>query len=145
VVTLSGSIGYTRNSSSAVALASNATVTDPDSSDFAGGSLVVAITSGGEAANRLTLTGGPFALSGTTLKYNGTAIGILTGNGVGTTALSVQFNGSATVSIVQSLVRNVRFKTVNSASNASRVVSFQVSDGDGSTSNTATKTVVVLG
>lgn len=144
-IALGGTIGYTRNATTGVKLAVGATVTDPDSPNFATGSLIVSIVSGGESANRLTLTGGAFTLSGSTVNYNGTSIGSLTGNGFGTNPLSVLFNVNATPAIVQELVRNIRFKTVNSTSNLSRVITFSLSDGDGSTSNTATKTVNVTG
>jgi hypothetical protein len=142
-IVLSGTIGYTRNATTGIKLAVNATVSDPDSPNFDTGSLIVSIISGGESANRLTLTGGAFTLNGSAVNYNGTQIGTLTGSGFGTTPLSVQFNVNATPAIVQELVRNIRFKTVNSSSNLSRVITFSLSDGDGSTSNTATKTVNV--
>lgn len=144
-IVLSGTVGYTRNATTGVLLAPSATVTDPDSPNLDTGSLVVSIISGGESANRLTLTGGAFALNSSTVNYNGQQIGTLTGSGFGTTPLSVQLNVNATPAIVQELVRNIRFKTVGSTSNLSRVITFSLSDGDGSTSNTATKTVNVVG
>jgi hypothetical protein len=142
-IVLGGTIGYARNAATGVQLASNASVTDPDSPNFATGSLIISIVSGGESANRLTLTGGAFTLSGSTVNYNGTPVGSLTGSGFGTTPLSVRFNINATPAIVQELVRNIRFKTVGSTSNLSRVITVSLTDGDGGTSNTATKTVNV--
>jgi hypothetical protein len=144
-IVLSGTIGYTRNAAAGVVLAANASVIDADSPNFATGALVVSIIAGGETANRLTLTGGAFTLSGTAVNYNGTRIGTLTGSGYGSNQLSVQFNANATPAIVQALVRNIRFKTVGSTSNLARVITFSLTDGDGGTSNTATKTVNVVG
>jgi hypothetical protein len=125
-------------------LAVAATVKDPDSANFASGSLIVSITSGGEAANRLNLTGGAFTLSGWTVNYNGTPIGSLGSNGFGVKPLKVWFNANATPAIVQALVRNIRFRTVGSTSSDTRTIAFSLSDGDGGISNTATKTVNVL-
>jgi hypothetical protein len=143
VITLSGTVGYTRNASTGVLLAPHATVTDADSTDFSGGKLIVSITAGGEDGNRLMLTGGAFMLGGTTVNYNGSAIGTVSSNGIGTAPLSVLFNSSATPGIVQELVRGIRFRTVNSSSNAQRTITFSLSDGGGGTSNTATKFVNV--
>lgn len=145
LIALSGTIGYTRNATAGVQLAAAATVSDPDSPNFANGSLIVSIISGGELANRLTLTGGAFTLSGASVQHNGLTIGSLSSNGYGTKPLEVQFNVNATPAIVQELARNIRFRTVNSVSNSQRVITFNLSDGDGSTSNTATKTVNVTG
>jgi hypothetical protein len=141
---LGGTIGYVRNATAGVKLAVAATVKDPDSANFASGSLIVSITSGGEAANRLNLTGGAFTLSGTTVNYNGMSIGSLGSNGFGVKPLKVWFNANATPAIVQALVRNLRFRTVGSTSNLPRTITFSLSDGDGGISNTATKTVNVL-
>jgi hypothetical protein len=143
-IALSGTIAYTRNAASGVLLSATATVTDADSANFADGSLIVSIISGSESANRLSFTGGAFTLSGKAVQYNGVQIGTLTGSGFGTTPLKVYFNANATPAIVQALVRNIRFKTVSSTSNLPRVVTFSLTDGDGGTSNTATRTVNVL-
>jgi len=142
---LSGSVGYTRNSVTAVTLAPNATVTDSDSANFSGGALTVKITTGAGSGNRLIFSGGSFTLDGTDVKYNGVTIGTQTSNGVGATQLRITFNASATKAIVQLLVRNIKFKTVGATLNGSRLVTFSVTDGDGGTSNTATKTVNVTG
>lgn len=144
-IVLSGTMGYTRNAAAGVVLAPHATVTDADSPNFNTGVLVVSIISGGESANRLSLNGGAFTLNGTAVNYNGTRIGTLTGSGYGTNPLSVQFNANATPAIIQALVRNIRFKTVSSTSNLARVITFSLTDGDGGISNTATKTVNVVG
>jgi len=145
---INGTVGYTRNAAAGVQLASTARVTDADSANFDTGRLTVAITSGGNASNRLQLGGTLFTLNGQnvvrTVNGTSTVIGTLNANGgVGTTSFEVTFNANATAGIVQQLVRAMRFRTVGSTSTVQRVVSFTVTDGDGGTSNTLTKTVNV--
>lgn len=145
-IELSGTaVVYTRNAATAVMLGRNAIVTDPDSANFAGGALIVRITTGVDTGNRLIFTGGSFTLSGSDVKYNGVTIGTRTHSGAGTTQLRITFNASATRPIVELLVRNIKFKTVNATLTGSRLVTFSVTDGDGGTSNTATQTVNVIG
>lgn len=144
-ISLGGTIGYALNSTPGIVLAPFARVADADSPNFDTGALTVAIVSGGETANRLTLTGGAFTLSGSSVQHNGLTIGSLTSNGNGTKPLRVKFNVNATVAVVQELVRNIRFRTVSSTSHFPRVIDFSLTDGDGGTSNTATKTVNVTG
>lgn len=127
----------------AVILDSNVTVTDVDSSNFAGGSLTVAIISNSEVADRIEIknTGdaaGQIGISGNTIKYGNKIIGTF----AGTTTLLVTLNGNATPQAVQALLRNVTFKTT-SISSAIRTVQVKLNDGDGLISNLPTKTVRV--
>jgi hypothetical protein len=139
---ISGSVGYVNNAAS-VALASSATLTDPDSFDFNGGKLTVHIGNGAHTSNQL-LIGGLFVINGTTLSRDGIAIGAVTGNGVGTTDLALTFNNQATAGMVQELIRTIRFRTSGTTtSTAQRVITFVVTDGDSGTSATLTKTVNV--
>jgi hypothetical protein len=88
--------------------------------------------------------GGPFVNSGSNVLLNGEVIGIRnTGGGQGTTALRITLTAKATPAIVQQMLRAIRFRTVNNDTLSPRVVSFTVSDGDGGTSTTVTKTVNV--
>jgi hypothetical protein len=138
-----GSIGYQQNGP-AIVLAGSGTVVDPDSANFAGGVFVAQIQAGGgSAANRLYV-GGPFVNSGNQVLLNGEIIGIRnTGGGQGFTKLEITLTAKATPAIVQQMLRAVRFRTVNNDKLDPRVVAFTVSDGDGGTSNTVTKTVNV--
>jgi len=140
---IGGSVGYVRNSS-AVFLARSATVSDVDNPNFGGGKLLVEITNGSAPSNRLLLSG-LFTFSGNYVVYNGTTtIGTRNPNaGVGTTKLEVTLNANATRTIVQQLVRAIRFSTVGATTTAPRVVEFALMDGDGGVSNKATKTVNV--
>jgi len=139
-----GTVGYQQNTAP-IALLSNATVTDPDSANFAGGRLLVRIISGGNASNRL-LIAGAFELDGNLVKRTSDGLVIGTRNtagGVGTTRLEITFNANATRAIVQQLVRGIRFRTVNGTSTVQRVIEFSVSDGGGGASNKVNKTVNV--
>jgi len=138
-----GTVGYQQNTAQ-IALLSNATVTDPDSLNFAGGRLLVRIISGGDDSNRL-LIGAAFDVVGNEVQRNGQTIGTLNADGgVGTTRLEITFNANATVPIVELLVQAIRFRTVAGTSTAQRVIEFSVSDGDGGgVSNRVNKTVNV--
>ena len=63
--------------------------------------------------------------------------------GVGKTKFEVTFNDKANATIVQQLVRAIRFRTVKSALRADRTVLFSLTDGDGGKSATLTKVVDV--
>lgn len=142
-----GAAGYTENAAPVV-LDSGATVTDPDSPDFNGGTLTVSFSANGTADDRLGIanqgTGpGQVSVSGSTVSVGGTAIGTFTG-GTGTTPLVVTLNANATPAAVQAVVRALTFSNVSDApSTAPRTVQVVVTDGDGGTSNAATKTVNV--
>ncbi len=116
-------------------IAPSATVIDSDSPNFAGGVLTVAITAGADAANRINITTGPFTRSGRDVLFNGTVIGTLNASaGVGLTSFQVTLNSSATVSIVQQLIRALNFRTLSNTNLAQRRISISVSDGEGGTS-----------
>jgi hypothetical protein len=136
-----GSMGYVNNASS-VQLATFAKVTDADSANFDGGKLSVKITSGDDASNRL-LVSGVFVISGSNLLRSGVIIGTVNGDGKGLNDLEITFNDQATPSIVQELVRSIRFRTNSGTSTAQRKIAFSVTDGDGGSSDIVTKTVNV--
>ena len=130
----------------AIQLLGNATVTDPDSANFAGGKLIVRAISGGNASNRLLIFNG-FAFDGLNVKRvsDGLVIGTRNNNGgVGTTRLEITFNASATPGLVQNVVRGIYFRTAGGTSTAQRVIEFCLTDGDGGgASNKVNKTVNV--
>jgi glucose/arabinose dehydrogenase len=142
VLSLSGSVGYQQNSSP-VQLSPSCTVKDLDSANFAGGLLTIQITSGASAANRLTVAA-PFTVSGNNILLDGQVIGTRnSGGGQGFTSLVITFTNLATPSVAQRLVRAIRFSTVDNNTLAQRTIEFTISDGDGGTSDTRTKTVNV--
>ena len=139
-----GAVGYPQNSA-VVQLLGNATVTDPDSANFAGGILIVRAISGGNVSNRLLIFNG-FAFDGLNVKRvsDGLVIGTRnTNGGVGTTRLEITFNANATPGLVQHVVRGIYFRTAGGNSTAQRVIEFSLTDGDGGASNKVNKTVNV--
>jgi Bacterial Ig domain/Bacterial cadherin-like domain len=122
-------------------------VSDADSSDFDGGQLSVSVVNNGETTDILEirnqgLASGQVGVSGTNVTVGGQIIGTFDG-GSGT-PLTVTFNASATPAAVQTLARDITFRTsTDQPSIADRTVRFIVSDGDGGTSAPADKLVLV--
>jgi hypothetical protein len=142
ILTASGSVGYTLNTS-AIAVAPAATVSDVDNPNFGGGNLRVHISTNVDDSNRVSI-GGNFTVTGLQVKLGSTLIGTINvDGGNGQTDLIVTFNANATVSVVQQLIRAIRFRTVNSTLHGNRAVDFTVDDGAGQTSNTAIRTVQI--
>ena len=129
-------------------LMGSATVADPDSQNFENGKLTVKYASGGQGTDRLTILNqgnlaGQIGVSGNELRYGNVLIGTFTG-GVGTTQLVVTFNGSATRLAVQALLRRIAYSNASdNPGSTPRVLSFQLTDGDGGTSAAVVKTVNV--
>jgi|GEM_PF-3000612 len=125
-------VNYTENAL-ATALLANGTITDPDHpGNFSGGTFTVAITANAVVGqDQIVLLGGTnFAVSGTTLLHNGTAIGTL--SGLGTTSASVSaFTAAATPTVVNELAHAFGYQ--NSSDNPTvatdRTVTFTFQDG----------------
>lgn len=152
----STTINY-QESAGEVALAPAATVSDPDSRDFFGGSLTVAVESGGGAGDRLRVTPGLFREEEGTLYYQNMVIGSVSG-GSGGEALVIRFDrdnafDGATQQqtsrrvdqeIAQALVRAIGYFNVSETPVAgTRSIAFTLADGDGGTSAPATSQVTV--
>ena len=127
----------------------SATLTDADSADFDGGQLTVTISSGGEATDDMYIfTTGNILASGSNLSYDyGSGMvligSISGGNGAGD-PLIVTFNSSATTAAIEDVVEAIFFRAVtDDPSTTSRVIDFQITDGDGGTSATQTRTIDV--
>ena len=144
---MSASINYFEDAA-AIVLSAGPTVTDPDSDDFAGGVLTVANTDG-DIDDELrigsqTTTNGTISLANDDVLLNGIAIGKFSG-GTGTTPLTVAFNAAARVESALAVVQNVTFRArANEPVSEVRNVEFQLTDGDGGTSNRSSKAVTVV-
>jgi hypothetical protein len=92
------------------------------------------------------VSGGGFSWDASNnLLRNGVIIGTRNaGGGLGTTELRITLRSTANASVVQDLVRAVRFKTVGSTSTAQRVIAVKLTDGDGGTSNTVSKAINIV-
>ena len=130
-------------------LSSGATLVDPDSLDFLGGSLVVSLVAGATTDDLLAIRhvgvgAGQIGVAGSDVTYAGVVFGSFSGGGAGT-PLTVSFNGNATIAAVQALLKNITFKlTASIAANSTRTVRFSLTDGDGGTSPEYEKTINVI-
>lgn len=146
IANFGGDVTYVEGSPP-VLLFGNATITDPDSPDFAIGRLIVRFSAGGQAEDRLIVRtlGNVSANANGNVLFAGEIIGTVAG-GQGTTPLVVVFSALATPSKVQAVLRSVVYRSVsdNPLLNP-RTVLAQVSDGDGGLSNAVSKTINVVG
>jgi hypothetical protein len=142
---------FTENGS-AVLIASAASLTDVDSSNFNGGSLKVEITSNGNATDQLDVknigsNSGQISISGTRISFAGTQIGTLDGTRQGADGdyLLIALNSNATPTAVQALVRAITFSnTSENPSSQARTVTFTVNDNDGGNSPAVVTTTVAV-
>ncbi|HEY0130051.1 MAG TPA: Ig-like domain-containing protein [Allosphingosinicella sp.] len=128
------SVGYAEGDP-VTPLAPEATVSDPDSADFDGGSLTVAFTSGGTADDQLRIAGGGFFVEEADLYYQDVAIGTITGGADGSTPLVVTFNAGVDAAVAAALIRAIGYVTFSGAPiPGERQITFTLADGDGGTS-----------
>ena len=149
---LSGdSLAYTENDGARVIeQGANASVSDVDSLNFAGGSLTVRLSAGGVSSEdvlsiRNQGTGaGQIGISGANVTYGGVTIGTYVGGSAGADIV-ISLNGSATPTATQALVRNITFENTDTVTPTAgaRTVRYTLSDGDGGTSANYDATVVV--
>ncbi|NJN30805.1 MAG: hypothetical protein HC824_10580 [Synechococcales cyanobacterium RM1_1_8] len=149
VLSLSGLVSAYRENGEPARLDAMATATD-DSTDFDTGALTVRVSADGTVDDRLSIqnqgtAAGQISLDGRKVLYGGTRIGTYTG-GIGTESLVIRFNANANSTNVQALIQNLNYSNVSEALvNGSRTVELILTDGDGGTSSTVTKTVNVIG
>ena len=126
------------------------TITDVDSLDFDGGLLSVTISGNAETGDRLQIEdGNGVSVSGTDVYYDFGSGAVLIGNVLGgtdhVTPLEITFNTDANVSAVETVAQQVVFLvTSDNPTSTARVVSMQVTDGDGGTSEVGTRTLNVV-
>ncbi len=121
-----------------------ATITDNDSADFDGGSLVVEIADGVTANDRLSIRSigsstGEVSVSSNVVSFEGVAVGTFSG-GIGTTALTVSFNADSSPESAEAILRSIQFGNVSTVpSTNTRTIRASISDGDGGQSVAATE------
>ena len=136
---------YTENAVP-VLLDTNATVVDLDSPNLDTGRLTVSILTNSQTTDRIGVkhvgnATNQIGVSGTTVSYGGVVIGSFTG----TTTLIISLNAQATPAAVQALLRSITFSSVSGTpSMLDRTIKVTLTDGDGGTSNSPTKTVMVV-
>jgi len=137
------SISYTENQA-ATPIDAGLVVADPDSANFANGTLTASYDSGGTADDRLSIRNqgiapGQVSVNGNIVSYTFVTLPVVvanvTGSGVGTTALQVTFTPSATLEAVTAVLRNLSYRNVSdNPSTTQRVVNVVLNDGDGGNS-----------
>ena len=139
---------YTENAV-ALLLNTSATVTDPDTANFGGGSLRVSFQAGSQTDDRLAIrhqgTGtGQIGLSGTNVLYSNTVIGTYSGGFTTNADLVVSLNSLATPTVAAALLANITFVNAgDNPTNSTRSIGFQLTDGTGEPSNLALRSVAV--
>jgi len=147
VLTLgAGSPSFTENGTG-VTIAPAATVSDVEN-NWTGATLTAAITANGESDDRLWITsGGSVSVSGTTVSYGGTAVGVVNldgGSASGTAALIVTFNASASATAIQAVAAALTYRSTSENPSASaRTVSLTLTDGGNASSGAQTRSVLV--
>ena len=159
VVTLSGhspvfteSTGQTNDTNTvAVVIDTGVTVVDPDlPASFSGGNLTVSTVANGNSNDRYGIaslggiTGSATGVAGSTVSYNGTAIGSISTSIA--SQLIVTLNANASVEATQALARAITFRNISDLTGAAtRTIRFTVRDGvPGTTSGAVTKTLNVV-
>ena len=150
VISLPGGTQTFTEGDSPLLFDSTATVSDVDSTDFAGGTLTVSI-SGGDVNDHLWVTHqgtgvGQVSVIGTDVYSNSGSgsvlIGAISGAGSSLSPLVVTFNASATASDVAMVARAVVYSNYSTASvTTDRTVQCQLTDGDSGTSAAITKLI----
>ncbi|HEX6377298.1 MAG TPA: Ig-like domain-containing protein [Allosphingosinicella sp.] len=125
----------------------NATLSDPTSADFAGGTLTVAIGTGADTGEDVLSIGTTATVTldaGNTVKVGGTTIGTYAG-GTNGDPLVITLNSSANAGNVDDLLQALQYNNTNlvDPSTDSRAVSITLVDGDGTDGGLGTDTLVI--
>ncbi|MGD1937895.1 MAG: calcium-binding protein [Cyanophyceae cyanobacterium] len=136
---LAEQVTYTDNALAlgAQILDGDVSVTDVDSSNFDGGSVIVEYVDGGFEEDQLGIqnigTGtGQISVFGSTVSFGGVAIGVISPseNGVNGAELLVELNGAATPAAVEALVENLTYGNTNLGDpEPSRTLGVTIGDG----------------
>ncbi|MBL8816975.1 MAG: choice-of-anchor M domain-containing protein [Planctomyces sp.] len=148
ITTSAGNSSYTAGGGATV-IDDAITVEDVDSADFAGGFLLISLSTNKQTTDRLTIIAegngaGQINLAGTSVLYEGIVIGTYTGGFTSNAPLRILFNNNATPAAAQKLARRIGFfNTSASPSLLTRSIVFSVNDGDGKNSLNAIKQLEV--
>lgn len=151
-IMVAAALNYTEDQDSGdpVQISSSATASDADgAADWNGGTLTVQITGNPEVGDEISIPDNPVGINtnGTNLRNVGTTIGTLSaseGTVTNNTTLTITFNGNATNTLVQQVVRAISYRTTSDTPGTSnRTVTFTVTDTNAGTNNDAT-TIIVM-
>lgn len=144
-------LGYTEGDGARVIeQGANAVISDIDSADFDGGTLVVSFTAGSDSAQDVLSVrhvgnaAGQIGVTGSVVSFGGVTIGSLAG-GVGGTPLTISFNANSSPLAATMVLQNVTFENTDvvAATPGLRSLSFVMSDGDGVSGTSLTGTAGV--
>lgn len=120
-------------------------VSDPDSADFAGGTITVSFTSGGSSQDQLSVTdAGNITVSGANIYHGASLIGTWSGGSNGGN-LTIALNAAATPALTTDLLRAIAYGNSSDEPLSYRTVAVTMSDGDGGTSNLLSARIAVVG
>ncbi len=139
-----GGLVYTENAAP-IFVSTTARVIDPDAPNFDGGSLVVRLAVNADAADIIAIRPSSLVTTvGTTVKFNGVNVGILSG-GIGNSPFVVRWNNQATANVVQQVLRRITFETTGENPNTDvRTLTARIADGDGGTGILVSKDISVI-
>lgn len=119
-----------------VAFAPRATIVDVDSSSLDQHKLIVAVTSNPQPSNRIELSGATFGLLNDKVMYRGVTLGTLVpGSGLGNTPFEILLTANASPRLVETLLRLLRFRLIDSPSVEARELTIRIVDRNGVESN----------
>ena len=139
----SSSTNYTEKASPTL-IASGATIVGAPLS-LNGSTLTVRVSAGATLGDRLSLlTDTSLTLNGRIIQYNGSSIGTYLG-GIGSEKLVITFtNTTVTAAIAQALLQRIAYSsTADNLINSTRSVEVSLSNASGTSSNTATESILV--
>ena len=121
-------------STAGVQLAGSATVSNPDGSGFSGGKLTVHLTGGSTADTLALVSSGLLSVSGSTVSYNGKAIGTVSGGARGADlVVTLSASGATTDTVATAILQAVRLHAT-AAPSPTLTASFTYTDHDGDSS-----------
>ena len=146
VITGLGSARVYREDQPPALLAHNALVTDPDTTIFDGGQLIVSLLNGEQGDQLTVIDFRDVTTIGTDVRYLGTSVATISSNTGGPSGvMMIDFNANATLPAVTAVLNAVAFE--NSSDNplpGVRGIRFTISDGQGSASIPVTQQITVF-
>ena len=126
-----------------VILVPDATVTDADSANFAGGFLRVVTVNGAQSGDRIRFLDGGGVVVSDDIQVDGTVVGSVSG-GLDGAEVVVQWNAAATPSIAQRVLRRLTFVHLGENPSAIRDIQFAIQDNTARVSSTESLIVSVM-
>ena len=133
VITFSGGVtNYVENAAPLV-LVPDSVVTDTNTTNFNGGSLLVSLATNGTISDQLSITNSsPITTAGGVVSFNSLVIGNVSGGTNGSSLLINFTTTNATLAAAQALCRAITFFNLSDTpSTSNRTVRFTLSDGSG--------------